>query len=132
MQGMDLNYTPEAAPEDAERRKEAIGYISYRSLLASGRAIKKSGHDLVLQFAGDREDIARANGGKRKRRVRYLAGKHAKRGQSLMLAELREARTDHQYNAILLAFFEAIANTIRDHQNSGNGQHERTGNDESD
>lgn len=105
-------------PEEPESRKEAIGYVSYRSLMSSGRAIKKSGHDLILQFAGDAHDVYLA-GGKRKRRVRYMTGKDAKRGQHYLLTELCEARTDHQYNQILLAILEMIGNTIRAHREAG-------------
>jgi len=119
MQNLDLAVPISDEPEEPENRKESIGYISYRSLMISGRAIKKSGHDLILQFAGDAHDVYLA-GGKRKRRVRYLTGKDAKRGQYYMLSELREARTDYQYNQILSAILLAIGNAIRDHQQAKN------------
>jgi hypothetical protein len=99
---------------EPESRSEARPYISARSLLVTGRAVKslprrkkEDGYRLVITFAGDHEDLQRASGGRRKVMVRCHAKSDQQRTAMLLLADLRRAKTDHQYNQVIIGFFTA-------------------------
>ena len=107
-------------PEPPRRRADAVPYISYKSLLCTARAVRhervtvrhgaelKVCHDLVLAFAGDREDLAHFNNGARQKRVRYQVGKDAKEGMHLQMQNLRKAKGDAEFNRTQIAFLTAI------------------------
>lgn len=107
-------------PEPPRRRADAVPYISYKSLLCTARAVRhervtvkhndqlKVCHDLVLAFAGDREDIDHYNGGARQKRIRYQVGKDAKEGMHLQMQNLRKAKSDAEFNRVQIAFLTAI------------------------
>jgi hypothetical protein len=120
------NAPPTLGPaEPPKRRADAVPYISYKSLLATSRAVRHERlelqgqnaegkiinqvvHDLVLTFAGGAEDLKRDNLGERKKKLRYKVGKDAKEGQRLLMLDLRRAKTDFQYNQILVSFLQSI------------------------
>lgn len=116
--------------ESPKKLAEARPYISYKSLISTNRAVKYSRvellaansdqrqvcHDLILQFAGDHDDLGRDNFGRRTRRIRYASKKLAREGERAFLMELRQARTDFQYNKILISILTAIRDEqIREH-----------------
>lgn len=106
--------------EPPRKRSDALPYIGYKSLLCTSRAVRHQRvtvghggqrqvfHDLILSFAGGREDLDRDNLGERTKRLRYLVGKHAKEGMHLQIQNLRKARTDYQFNQIQIAFLTAV------------------------
>lgn len=106
--------------EQFMKRSQALPYISYKSLLATSRAVKhervilQSGarkqvaHDLILYFAGDAADLKHYNMGQRSKRIRYATGKAAKVGMHLQMQNLRSAKTDAEFNKIQLALLTAI------------------------
>jgi hypothetical protein len=97
---------------EPQHRSEARPYISHSSLILTGRAIKRdnnaNGHDLILSFAGDHEDLQRANRGERKRRIRCQTKSEAQRTHMLLMADLRKCKTDYQYNQVLIAFLTGV------------------------
>lgn len=108
-------------PEPTRKRADAVPYISYKSLICTSRAVRhervvlrgaggktQTVHDLVLAFAGDRDELAHFNMGERRKRVRYQNGKAAKEMMALQMGNLRRVKSDSEFNKTQIGLLTAI------------------------
>ena len=82
---------------------EPVGrYVSYESLMRTGRAVKKRGAAIILHYAGDdQERKARAGDSAGKRILQFASGAIARDEQRLVLQLLSKVQSDWQYNNML-------------------------------
>jgi hypothetical protein len=74
-------------------------YVSHRSLLMTGRAIKRSGNRLLISTAGDGVQVVP---------IQFVSKTEASRNGSALFIELKKARSDYQYNQTLAKYFSEI------------------------